>query len=585
LHPFVLIPLASALGLAALAAAVAARDPASRPARATAALLACAAWWSTCQLLWCTAADASAALAAARWAGVGAFAIGPLALHAILALDPAPGGQPTRWLGAAWGASAACSLLALATPALVADVSRASWGFTPVASPALVPLLAAAATVPAAGGVRWLRRDRPHALDPARDAHIETAALAAGIACIVSELVLPLLGIQTPRILGPAVLGWGAVLLRETGRFRAPIFDPRSYAREILETLPVGLLMVRPDGRIRTVNGRMGEIAGRCADDLVGRNAAEILPVRLDAVRDGSEREVELECDDGCRIPVAISITPLCDASGEPLGRLIVVRDLRELAALRSGLVAAGRLAAVGQLAGGISHELNNPIAYTNSNLHLLERHGKALHDALRKESGDPLLERALEEVPELIGECLEGVDRVASVVRDVGGFSRSGSAAEEIADLRELLESAIRIATPHLRGRAEIEREYGEAPLVRCVPRQLVQVFLNLIVNASQAFDGSGTIRLEARSDGDQAGVRIEDDGRGISPEDLERIFDPFFTTRPPGEGTGLGLAISRQIVDRHGGRIEMHSAPGEGARCVIQLPAAPAPETGTRR
>jgi PAS domain S-box-containing protein len=583
LHPFVLIPLLSAVGLAALAAAVAARDPTSRPARATAAVLACAAWWSTCQLLWSTAADVSAAIGPARWAGLGAFAIGPLALHAILALDPAPGGRPGRWLGAAWGVSAICSLLGLATPALVADVSRASWGFTPVASSAVVPLLAAAAAVPGAGCLRWLRRDRPHALDPARDSRIETAAVAAGVACIVSELVLPLLEIRAPRMLGLAVLGWGVVLFCNTGRFHAPIFDPRSYAREILETLPVGVLMARPDGRIRTVNGRMGEISGRPADDLVDRNVADLLTAPLDASLDGPEREAELERGDGCRIPVSISTTPLRDAAGEPLGQLIVVRDLRELAALRSGLVAAGRLAAVGQLAGGIAHEFNNPIAYATSNLRLLERHWSALQDAVRKEPRNPLLERALEEGPELIEECLEGVDRVASVVRDVGGFSRSGSAAEEIADLRELLETAVRIATPHLRGQAEIDREYGEAPLVRCVPRQLVQVFLNLIVNASQAFDGSGTIRLVARSDGDQAEVRVEDDGRGISPEHLERIFDPFFTTRPPGEGTGLGLAISRQIVDRHGGRIEMRSAPGEGTCCAIHLPAAPASETGT--
>jgi signal transduction histidine kinase len=109
--------------------------------------------------------------------------------------------------------------------------------------------------------------------------------------------------------------------------------------------------------------------------------------------------------------------------------------------------------------------------------------------------------------------------------------------------------------------------------------------VFLNLIVNASQAFERSGTIRLVARSDGDHAEVRVEDDGRGVSPEHLERIFEPFFTTRPPGEGTGLGLAISRQIVDRHGGRIEMRSVPGEGTCCAIHLPAAPALETGAGR
>jgi signal transduction histidine kinase len=164
-------------------------------------------------------------------------------------------------------------------------------------------------------------------------------------------------------------------------------------------------------------------------------------------------------------------------------------------------------------------------------------------------------------------------VDRVAAVVRDVGGFSRGGVVKTESADLGELLDTAARVAAPQLEG-ARIERRFEDLPRLSCVPQELMQVFLNLLLNASQSFEGPGTIRLTTRLEGADALVEVTDDGPGIDPAIVERIFEPFFTTKAVGEGTGLGLSIARQIVINHGGSIEVRPEPVRGTTFCIRLP-----------
>jgi signal transduction histidine kinase len=173
-----------------------------------------------------------------------------------------------------------------------------------------------------------------------------------------------------------------------------------------------------------------------------------------------------------------------------------------------------------------------------------------------------------------VIGECREGVERIAAIVRDVGGFAEHGPAGWETADLNELLDTALRVATPQLRSRARVEKSYAVLPRVRCVPRELMQVFLNLVLNAVQSFDQGGTIHLATQRAGDEICVRVEDDGRGLPPGDPARLFEAFFTTKPAGQGTGLGLAISSQIVARHGGELGAERRAGGGSVFWLRLP-----------
>ena len=248
-------------------------------------------------------------------------------------------------------------------------------------------------------------------------------------------------------------------------------------------------------------------------------------------------------------------------------------QDPRELADLRRQLATSARLAAVGELAAGIAHEINNPLAFVRSNLSHLE----SIWKELRLLPATPEHAELLRDVDALFEESIEGVDRAAEIVRSVRGFAHAGSAQREHTDLRPLLEDVLHVASAQLRSRVNVLREYDDdLPSVICAPQQLRQVFLNLVVNAAQAVEPGGHVLVATRPDGDHVVVSVGDDGCGIAPDVIDRIFDPFFTTKPVGVGTGLGLGIAHQIVTSHGGTIEVESTPGQGTVFRVRLPAA---------
>jgi two-component system, NtrC family, sensor kinase len=230
----------------------------------------------------------------------------------------------------------------------------------------------------------------------------------------------------------------------------------------------------------------------------------------------------------------------------------------------------------VGQLAAGIAHEINNPIAFVRSNLSQLAAHWKTVRSELERAGQAQAQAELIAEGEELIEESVEGVDRAAEIVRGVKGFSHAGRQLREPTDLNQLLEDVLHMAAAQLRSRARVERFYVELPPVHCVPQELKQVFLNLIVNAGQAIRDGGTIRIATETGDGWVTVKVEDDGCGIAPEHLERIFDPFFTTKRVGEGTGLGLGIAYHIVRSHRGEIQVDSELGRGSRFRVKLPVS---------
>jgi two-component system NtrC family sensor kinase len=254
------------------------------------------------------------------------------------------------------------------------------------------------------------------------------------------------------------------------------------------------------------------------------------------------------------------------------IGCVIAVRDLREVEALRSRLVTSDRLAAVGELAAGIAHEINNPITFVRANLVALRKDWGGLNEAAEDFDQPVDLETRFREGEEILDESIEGVDRITTIVRDVGAISHAGIGRFDSVDINELLDDAVNVAT--LSFSVSLERCYSDLPPIRCSPQQLKQVFLNLLINAFQAIDDFGSIRLATEAAGDGVVIRIQDDGCGIAEADIERIFDPFFTTRPVGEGTGLGLALCYQIVRNHNGSIEVESERGVGTVLSVNLP-----------
>jgi len=245
-------------------------------------------------------------------------------------------------------------------------------------------------------------------------------------------------------------------------------------------------------------------------------------------------------------------------------------------------LLQSEKLASIGQLAAGVAHEINNPIGYVISNLDTLKEYAQTLVDnvGLHQESAQPSSEDAdelnyvMEDILPLIVESAEGADRVRKIVEDLRDFSRSGGDEWEIVDVHKGLESTINVAMSEFKHRLKIKQDFGQIPKIECIPPNLNQVFLNLLVNAAQATDGQGTIELSTECVGDSVQIRVRDEGCGMEPDVISRIFDPFFTTKPVGKGTGLGLSVSYGIIEKHGGEMLVDSKPGEGTTFTIRLP-----------
>jgi signal transduction histidine kinase len=259
------------------------------------------------------------------------------------------------------------------------------------------------------------------------------------------------------------------------------------------------------------------------------------------------------------------------------------------------------KLASIGLLAAGVAHEINNPLAFVQSNFKMLARYSNLILEALTaaqdmqkeiKEMNEasaaakkfqqlqqhPDWEFLQSDLPELLEESKQGLERVRVIVQDLKDFSRLGSEHDwQVVDLEQELERTLRICWNDLKYVATIERQFGMIGAVTCQPQRLNQVFLNLLTNAVQALDIDGGIiwlRSGVDTETDSVWVEIEDNGHGIDPDHLNRIFEPFFTTKPMGKGTGLGLALCYGIVQSHGGNIEVESHPGQGARFRVTLP-----------
>ncbi|MBS1156557.1 MAG: multi-sensor signal transduction histidine kinase [Proteobacteria bacterium] len=255
-------------------------------------------------------------------------------------------------------------------------------------------------------------------------------------------------------------------------------------------------------------------------------------------------------------------------------------------------LLQSEKLAAIGQLAAGVAHELNNPISFVHSNLGALESYVNDLieiTDACQppEPCAHQLAINALKQakdydyirtdLPQLINESKEGLSRVRQIVQDLKDFSRAGESNWDWADLHSGLDSTLNIVWNELKYKCTVHKEYGDLPKVYCLPSQLNQVFMNILVNASHAIEDKGEITLRTGTVDDRAWVEITDTGKGIAPEHLTKIFDPFFTTKPVGQGTGLGLSLSYSIMQRHHGSLTVRSKVGVGTTFRIQLPIQP--------
>lgn len=280
-------------------------------------------------------------------------------------------------------------------------------------------------------------------------------------------------------------------------------------------------------------------------------------------------------------------------------------KALYELQRSQSQLIQNEKMSSLGQLVAGIAHEINNPTSFIQGNLHHTKEYVDDLLELLKLyqqvlpnppvEIEDKVeaidLEFLVEDLPKLLESMRVGAERVLDIVRSLKNFSRVDQSQMKALDIHAGIDNTLRILQNRLDGRVnqrviEVIKEYGNLPIVECLPAQLDQVFMNILKNAIDALEGlvvsenSPTpnpllwIRT-AVTDANFVTISIADNGPGMTEEVLYKIFDPFFTTKPVGKGTGLGLSVCYQIVvEKHGGELQCISAPGEGAEFVIKIP-----------
>lgn len=262
-----------------------------------------------------------------------------------------------------------------------------------------------------------------------------------------------------------------------------------------------------------------------------------------------------------------------------------VAKQVETIESAQRQLFQAEKMASVGQLAAGMAHEINNPVGFVRSNLSTAQSYVEKLDRLaqLAKASGNAEiaaywrqenLSFILEDFATLLKESVAGADRVARIVADLKDFSKIDQAEEQIADINACIRAVCNVASAQISKQAELALDLANLPLTRCRPGHLNQVILNLLLNAAQALERTGRIRIASRAEGDSIMIEISDTGRGMAPEVLARIFDPFFTTREVGQGTGLGLTVARDIVVAHGGTLAVESQLGQGTTFTIQLP-----------
>ena len=291
-------------------------------------------------------------------------------------------------------------------------------------------------------------------------------------------------------------------------------------------------------------------------------------------------------------------------AEAELLRRNAELTELNaKLSMAQEQLMQSEKLASIGQLAAGVAHEINNPIGYIFSNFNTLSTYIDNLFDMLSAYENaetsikEPDIRASLEamrekveldflkeDIPLLMGESKEGIVRVRKIVQDLKDFSRvHGSQDWQWANLHQGIDSTLNIVSNEVKYKADVVKQYGNIPDIECLPSQINQVVMNMLVNAAHAIGPKrGTITIRTENQGANVLLEISDTGGGISKENLSRIFDPFFTTKPVGQGTGLGLSLSYGIIQKHNGQIDVESEPGRGTCFRIVLPVKHIPAKG---
>ncbi|MEM7352754.1 MAG: PAS domain S-box protein [Acidobacteriota bacterium] len=378
-----------------------------------------------------------------------------------------------------------------------------------------------------------------------------------------------------------------------TDRMRAEraLFEEKERAQVTLDSIGDAVLRTDAAGNLEYMNPVAETLTGWSLDEARSQPLGAVLHV-VDEPSHQRVRDLVSQCLEhdgviaatgrrvlisrsGMEYPIRDSAAPIRGRDGEILGVVVVFKDVTGERRLAQQVIHSEKMASLGQLVAGVAHEINNPVNFISSGLPSLRRSIDELTHMVSSDPGNPPIERLRLRVDKLLQAIEDGSDRTAEIVKDLRMFSHLDEETAKIADLHQALDSTLGLLHNKTKDRIRILKTYGDVPPIECYIGQLNQVFMNLLVNAIQSIQGTGTIEIATTQPRkDRVRISIRDSGYGISVELQSKIFDPFFTTKPVGSGTGLGLSISHGIIAQHHGTIEVSSTPGEGSEFSILLP-----------
>lgn len=360
-------------------------------------------------------------------------------------------------------------------------------------------------------------------------------------------------------------------IAKDRDRLAAKLEINRQYLSNILLKSDHAIMIVDKSEKFVEWNKGAEKIFGYSEEEAIGRNSNFILPhgkkymdelkqIQYEVGKLGNSIVLDTEriTKSGKIIFVQLNVSRLPSSDGEYNGRSIIIRDFTEVKRLQQQIDQSEKLAVLGQLSAGIAHEIGNPLASISSIVQLLQRKSKD------------------ETTSEYTALLRENIDRISKIVRELVDFSRPPKYEESFVDVAGIIKTAIGIVKYDKRVRnINFETQLSpELPRIKAVADQLLQVFVNIMINAIDAVKGEGIITVKARNDDDFIFVDICDNGCGMTEEVMEKIFEPFFTTKEVGKGTGLGLSVSYGIVKKFNGDIKVTSQVDKGSCFKIILP-----------
>lgn len=580
MHIYALIPVVAILVSAAFGAVAIAWSSSRRATAPMCAIFACTGTWAFLDLMTFLETDPLRAQIWIQWMHLPALLLGPSTTWVLSQMLPQIGRRLDRQARAGFAIAIVLGVGAALLPGSILGVVGTEWGGW-VAQYGIVSVLVVpiGTVLPLLAGFEAFRaetrRDSIKA-DRSRADAVIVCVFISLLAAISTEYVMPLLELPVPRLGAIVIASASAVMwLRALHASDDLAVTPEGMARAMLDELHDGVALVQLDGTILALNRRLTEMTGCPGSELMGASLASRIETPVEEICDGLEdRESILRCADGRSLPVSISSSIARDRDGDAISAVVVFRDRREINALRRRLLMSGRLAAIGELAAGIAHEVNNPIAFIRSDFNLLSQRLEEIREQAAAGAGPEGHTAVFERVGRRIEVALRGVERVAEVVGDVRGFAHVGGAGQGGADPVVLVEGAMRLA--RLQRGDDVEFRVRESDCSEWIEtgQELKQVLLALILILAERLEKGGVI--EAALESNAGSVRITLTAERLLEDSSTAI--QHFEMLAAGEfgisHSEFGLAIATELIAQMGATFTLCETGPDALAVVLDIP-----------